>query len=134
MTVVTPTDHPKSARNRCVIEVFGGVFVFSPVKLTFIFRDGMGVNVMIPRFFIIFGRPSISLCNLCCLLKGALVMFIYSKLRLFRSLNPLLFCCSYYKAFYEKQVNESYLPLPGNPQTWHPLMGMNDYHYDAVAK
>ena len=29
MTVVTPTDRPKSVRNRCVIEVFGGVFVLS---------------------------------------------------------------------------------------------------------
>ena len=27
VTVVTPTDSLKSARNRCVIEVFGGVFV-----------------------------------------------------------------------------------------------------------
>ena len=26
---VTPTDRPKSVRNRCVIEVFGGVFVLS---------------------------------------------------------------------------------------------------------
>ena len=25
MSVVTPTDRPKSARNRCVIEVLGGV-------------------------------------------------------------------------------------------------------------
>ena len=29
MTIVIPTDRPKSVRNRCVIEVFGGVFVFS---------------------------------------------------------------------------------------------------------
>ena len=28
-TPVTPIDRPKSARNRCVIEVFGGVFVLS---------------------------------------------------------------------------------------------------------
>ena len=27
--IVTPTDRPKSVRNRCVIEVFGGVFVLS---------------------------------------------------------------------------------------------------------
>ena len=26
VTVVTPSDRPKSVRNRCVIEVFGGVF------------------------------------------------------------------------------------------------------------
>ena len=29
MSDVTPSDRPKSARNRCVIEVFGGVFVLS---------------------------------------------------------------------------------------------------------
>ena len=28
MTVGTPTDRPQSVRNRCVIEVFGGVFLF----------------------------------------------------------------------------------------------------------
>ena len=29
MAIVTPTDRLKSVRNRCVIEVFGGVFVLS---------------------------------------------------------------------------------------------------------
>ena len=29
VAVVTPTDHPKSVRNRCVIELFCGVFVLS---------------------------------------------------------------------------------------------------------
>ena len=29
ITVVTPTDRPKSVRNRCVIDDFGGVFVLS---------------------------------------------------------------------------------------------------------
>ena len=29
MAIVTPTDRPKSVRNRCVIEVFGGVCVFT---------------------------------------------------------------------------------------------------------
>ena len=29
MAIVTPTDRPKSVRNRCVIEVFGGVLVLS---------------------------------------------------------------------------------------------------------
>ena len=27
VAIVTPTDRPKSVRNRCVIEVFGGIFV-----------------------------------------------------------------------------------------------------------
>ena len=29
VAVVNPTDRPKSVRNRCVVEVFGRVFVFS---------------------------------------------------------------------------------------------------------
>ena len=35
MAIVTPTDRPKSVRNRCVIEVFGGVFVLSRCFLDF---------------------------------------------------------------------------------------------------
>ena len=35
MAVVTPTDHPKSVHNRCVIEVFCGVFVFPRYYLEF---------------------------------------------------------------------------------------------------
>ena len=33
--VVTPTDRPKSVRNRCAIEVFGGAFVLSLCFLEF---------------------------------------------------------------------------------------------------
>ena len=32
---ITPTDHPRSVRNRCVIEVFGGDFVLSRCFLDF---------------------------------------------------------------------------------------------------
>ena len=39
MTVVTPTDRPKSVRNRCIIEDFGGVFV---LVHDFSVSDGMG--------------------------------------------------------------------------------------------
>ena len=35
VTIVTPTDRPKSVRNRCVIEVFGVVFVLSRCFLDF---------------------------------------------------------------------------------------------------
>ena len=35
MAIVTPNDRPKSVRNRCVIEVFGGVFVLSSCSLDF---------------------------------------------------------------------------------------------------
>ena len=38
MAVVTPTDRPKSVRNRCVIEVFVDGFV---LPLDFSFSDGM---------------------------------------------------------------------------------------------
>ena len=40
MAVVTPNDRPKSVRNRCVIDVFGGVFVFSLDFVIFLwYRD-----------------------------------------------------------------------------------------------
>ena len=35
VAIVTPTDRSKSVRNRCVIEVFGGVFVLSLCFLDF---------------------------------------------------------------------------------------------------
>ena len=35
MTVVTPTDRPKSVRDRCVIKVFGDFFVLSRCILGF---------------------------------------------------------------------------------------------------
>ena len=38
--LVTPTDRPKSVRNRCVIEVFGGVCMCCP--LVFEFSVGIG--------------------------------------------------------------------------------------------
>ena len=46
VTVVTPTDRPKSVRNRCVIEVFGGFFVLSRCFLDF--SVSVGVFVMGP--------------------------------------------------------------------------------------
>ena len=42
MTVVTPTDRPKSVRNRCVIEGFGGVFV-----CPFVFKFSVGIWVIV---------------------------------------------------------------------------------------
>ena len=35
MTDITPTDRPKSFRNRCVIKVFGGAFMSSRCFLDF---------------------------------------------------------------------------------------------------
>ena len=50
MAVVTPTDRPKLDRNRCVIDVFGGVFVlshccldFSVGVLAFVHRTGSDI-------------------------------------------------------------------------------------------
>ena len=43
MTVVTPTDRPKSVCNRCVIEVFGGVLC---CPLVFEFSVGIGIFVI----------------------------------------------------------------------------------------
>ena len=43
MTAVTPTDRPKSVRNRCVIQVFGGVF--NVVTLLLDFSVGVGAFV-----------------------------------------------------------------------------------------
>ena len=42
MTAVTPTDRPKSVRNRCVIKVFGGVFFYVGTLLFGFFSVGEG--------------------------------------------------------------------------------------------
>ena len=42
VTAVAPTDRPKSVRNRCVIEVFGGVFYVATMLFGF-FCGFMGV-------------------------------------------------------------------------------------------
>ena len=59
MTAVTPTDRPKSVRNRCVIEVFGGVFYV--VTLLFGFSVSVGAFVIglsqISSFFSFSKRP-----------------------------------------------------------------------------
>ena len=44
VTIITPTNHPKSVRNRCVIEVFGGVCVLSRCYLGF--SVGVGAFVI----------------------------------------------------------------------------------------
>ena len=45
MTGVTPTDRPKSVRNRCVINVFGGVFYV----VTLLFGCSVGVGAFVIR-------------------------------------------------------------------------------------
>ena len=51
--VFTPTDRPKSVRNRCVIEVFGGVFMLSRCFFDFLVDVGVFVTGLsqIPSFF-----------------------------------------------------------------------------------
>ena len=44
MTAVTPTNRPKSVRNRCVIKVFGGVFLLSRCFLDY--SVGVGAFVI----------------------------------------------------------------------------------------
>ena len=44
MAIVTQTDRPKSVRNRCVIEVFGDVFMLS--LCFFDFSVGVGAFVI----------------------------------------------------------------------------------------
>ena len=52
MAIVTPTDRPTSVRNRCVIEVFGGLFVLSRSLLDF--SVGVGAFVIGPSQISIF--------------------------------------------------------------------------------
>ena len=42
IALVSPTEYPKSVRNRRVIEVFGGVFV-----LSFFFKLSVGIRVFV---------------------------------------------------------------------------------------
>ena len=51
MTVVTPTDSPKSVRNRSVIEVFGGVFVLSIGFRIFCWYRGFVIGLSQISFF-----------------------------------------------------------------------------------
>ena len=69
MAIVTPTDSPKSIRNRCVIEVFGGVFVLSRCFLDL--SVGIGAFVIgLSQIFFVFslcytiskGVSSVLLC------------------------------------------------------------------------
>ena len=46
MAVATPTDRPKSVHNRCVIEVFEGVFVMSRCVLDFSVGVAIGAFVI----------------------------------------------------------------------------------------
>ena len=46
MAIVIQSDRPKSVRNRCVIEVFRGVFVLSLFFLFYFFFVGVGVFVI----------------------------------------------------------------------------------------
>ena len=58
MAIVNPTDRPKLVRNRCVIEVFGCVFVLSRCFLNF--SVGVGAFVIgliqISFFFSIYDK------------------------------------------------------------------------------
>ena len=51
MTVVTPTDRPKSVNNRCVIEVVGGVFVLYIGFRIFCWYRGFSSQVRVRSFY-----------------------------------------------------------------------------------
>ena len=55
MAVVTPTDRPKSVRNRCVLEVFGGVFVLTRCFFDFSVDVRALVVGLSPTLFFNFG-------------------------------------------------------------------------------
>ena len=51
MTVVIPTDRPKSVYNRCVIEDFGGIFVLSIGFRIFRWYKGFVIGLSQISFF-----------------------------------------------------------------------------------
>ena len=55
VAVVTPTDRPKSDRNRCVLEVFGGVFVLTRCFFDFSVDVRAFVIGLSPTLFFKFG-------------------------------------------------------------------------------
>ena len=61
MTIVTPTDRPKSVRNRCVIEGFGGVCVLSLSQVSSF--DFSTLYISLPHDLI--KAKVLSLVNLC---------------------------------------------------------------------
>ena len=57
MTVVTPTNRPKSKRNRSVTEVFCEVFLWSLYFFGFRWRRGFCNSIKTYLFFFLFTRP-----------------------------------------------------------------------------
>ena len=64
VAVVTQTDRPKSVRNRCVIEVFGGVFVLSCYFLDF--SVGVGTFCRRTKSDLFLFSHIVTLCSLYC--------------------------------------------------------------------
>ena len=58
VTVVTPTDRPKSVRNRCVIKGFGGVFVLSICFRIFCWYRGFVIGLSQISFFFSLGSKT----------------------------------------------------------------------------
>ena len=64
-TTYTPTDCPNSVHNRCLIKVFGGVFVLSRCFLDFsvgvgVFVIGLSqVSSFFSNFFLLFQRGAV---------------------------------------------------------------------------
>ena len=75
MAIVTQTDRPKSVRNCCVIEVFGGVFVLSRCFLDF--SVGVGAFVIGPSQISFFSSCIVKKVYLFCIF----IFRIYEKYR-----------------------------------------------------
>ena len=94
-TIVVPTDCPKSVRNRCVIEVFDGVFVLSRCFLDFsVGIDAFVIGLSQISFFFSCKHqchknhyydcstlfPMLVTCSACHTVTIAFCIFVYSKI------------------------------------------------------
>ena len=89
VVIDTPTDRPKSVRNHCVIEVFGGVFVLSRCFLDF----SVGVGALfiglsqISFFFSLYMYIFICIVKLSACIVKNIIFCIVSKIEVPRDVR-----------------------------------------------
>ena len=83
VTIFTPTDRPKSVRNRCLIEDFGGVFVLSLCFLDFSVGVGLGAFVIVRSL----PFPLTPIVRCLHFLDGYVLTFWISIQKIFKSLQ-----------------------------------------------
>ena len=109
MAVITPSDRPKSVRNNCVIEVFGGVFVLSRCFLDF-FCGFMFCHMTESDLFLFLSeaRDYQSFLHLLCEYKLTALSLHQAKpnlqLRFFNTRK-----CTTHKLFYVKNIYKRFL-------------------------